>query len=342
MLGIDAKAARATWTVGAILTLAWAVYMVRNTLFVFTIALMFAYLLYPMFDSIDRFLSRSGARESARTRALAITYVVVLGILVVFGSYIGANVGREAGQLTQRVTQPGIADQVQQWRVLNLPVGEQITQHYGEIVATVPQLTMRVLEAGSNLIYLIVIPIMSFFLLKDGRRALELLLAASGSRRDAVMETVTDAHTLMLQYMRALFLLCVAVLLSFSVVLSMMGVPYAILLASIAFPLEFVPLVGPLISGSIVVAVSIFSGYPHVIWVIAFLLLYRLFQDYVLSPHLMSKGVELHPLLVILGVFAGGEIAGVAGIFISVPVIALLRLFYYRLWRPRREAAPSK
>jgi len=46
---------------------------------------------------------------------------------------------------------------------------------------------------------------------------------------------------------------------------------------------------------------------------------------------LMSQGVELHPLLVIFGVMAGGELAGVAGIFLSIPVIALLRLLYHRM-----------
>ncbi len=339
MLGLDAKAARATWTVVAIAALLWAVYMIRSTIFVFVIALMFAYLLFPLFDTIDKYLSRSGARPSARTQALAITYLIVLGVLIAFSGYIGAQVGSQAAQLAKRVSRPDIADEVRQWRVLNFPVGQQITQHYAEIVAMLPELSMRVLEASSNLIYVIVIPIMSFFLLKDGKHALESLLDSSGSRREAVSETLSDAHTLMLQYMRALFLLCVSVLISFSVVLSLLGVPYAILLAAIAFPLEFVPMVGPLIAGCIVVGVSLFSGYAHVSWVIGFLLLYRFFQDYVLSPHLMSKGVELHPVLVILGVFAGGEIAGLGGVFLSVPAIALLRLFYHRLWHPHSKVA---
>ncbi len=60
-----------------------------------------------------------------------------------------------------------------------------------------------------------------------------------------------------------------------------------------------------------------------------------MFQDYILSPHLMSKGVELHPLLVIFGVFAGGEIGGVAGVFLSIPVLALIRLLYHRLRKMR-------
>jgi len=112
-------------------------------------------------------------------------------------------------------------------------------------------------------------------------------------------------------------------------------VPDSMLLASIAFPLEFVPLVGPMIAAVIIVVVTIMSSYQGVLWVVVFLGCYRVFQDYVLSPRLMSKGVELHPLLVIFGVFAGGEIAGVAGIFLSVPVLALLRLLYHRMRKTR-------
>ena len=57
-----------------------------------------------------------------------------------------------------------------------------------------------------------------------------------------------------------------------------------------------------------------------------FLAVYRVIQDYVVSPHLMGQGVELHPILVLFGVFAGAEIAGVAGVFLSIPVLALARL----------------
>ena len=94
-------------------------------------------------------------------------------------------------------------------------------------------------------------------------------------------------------------------------------------------------MVGPLTAAVIVLAVSGFSGYPHIVWILVFLGVYRLFQDYVLSPRLMSQGMELHPLLVMFGVFAGGELGGVAGTFLSVPVLALIRILYKRLQRTR-------
>jgi predicted PurR-regulated permease PerM len=91
------------------------------------------------------------------------------------------------------------------------------------------------------------------------------------------------------------------------------------------------------VSAAIIIGVSAASGFPHVLWVIIFLGVYRIFQDYILSPRLMSQGVELHPLLIIFGVFAGGELGGVAGIFLSVPLLAVIRLLYHRLSRARTK-----
>ncbi len=156
-----------------------------------------------------------------------------------------------------------------------------------------------------------------------------------GGDKRVADEILTDIHTLLLQYMRALLFLCGTTFVVFSIVLSIMGVPYALLLASIAFPLEFIPLVGPLAAAIIIVVVSAVTGFAHVLWVVLFLGVFRLFQDYLLSPKLMSRGVELHPLMVIFGVFAGGEVAGTAGIFLSVPTLALIRLLYHRLRRAR-------
>jgi predicted PurR-regulated permease PerM len=330
LLGIDLRAARYTWTAAVVLLAICLLYLIRQTLFIFVIALMFAYLLYPLLDAFERRLP-----AKSRTPALTLTYVIVLSLIAVFVTFIGDRVGGQATQLAARISDPNFANQVRNWQVLNVPVGEQIVRHYNEILALLPQLSLRVLSASRNLIDIIIIPILSFFILKDGRAIRDSFLELLDSGRKAAEDTLLDAHTLMLQYMRALLFLCLATLVTFSIVFSLMGVPYAILLAAIAFPLEFIPLVGPLAAAVIIVAVSALSGYPHWLGIIIFLGVYRMFQDYVLSPHLMSKGVELHPLLVIFGVFAGGEIGGVQGIFLSVPVLALIRLLWHHL-RKRR------
>src|SRR4029077_6014362 len=106
--------------------------------------------------------------------------------------------------------------------------------------------------------------------------------------------------------------------------------------------LEFIPMIGPLAAAVAIVVVSLVSGYPHLLLILIFMGVYRLFQDYVLSPRLMSKGMELHPLLVMFGVFAGGEIGGVAGTFVSLPVLAIVRILYKRLESVHREHELTK
>ncbi len=94
------------------------------------------------------------------------------------------------------------------------------------------------------------------------------------------------------------------------------------------------PTIGPVVAGLTILLVAVVSGGP-VLAVVIFVLCYRVLMDYGASPHLMGRGVELHPLLLLFGVFAGAEAAGVAGAFLSVPVLALVRILYRRIRKAR-------
>ena len=133
------------------------------------------------------------------------------------------------------------------------------------------------------------------------------------------------------EYVRALLTLSLITFIVWSAVCLAAGVPYALVLAAIGGALEFIPVLGPVTAGVVVVGVSLFAGYGHP-WLLAlFVLVWRGIQDYGTSPFVMGRGIEIHPALVIFGVLAGGEIAGVAGMFLSVPVIAAIRIVWRRL-----------
>lgn len=335
MLGIDYRAARYTWTAALVLLAICLVYLLRETLLVFVIALLFAYLLYPFMNLVDRHLP-----TKTRTPALAITFVVVIGILAAFGITVGSVVANQAANLAQQA--PAFLDRLRQapappdgltsfrQEVLGW-IESQVRQHYNDFASMAPKVAITVLSASRNLIFLVLIPILSFLLLRDGRSIYAGLLEMLEARYETARDTFSDVHELLLLYMRALLFLCCVTLVTFSIVLSAMGVPYAMLLASIAFALEFIPMIGPLTAAIIILGVSLIAGYGHIIWLLVFLGVFRLIQDYVINPLLMSQGVELHPLMIIFGVLAGGEIGGVAGVFLSVPALALIRLFYHRL-----------
>ena len=93
---------------------------------------------------------------------------------------------------------------------------------------------------------------------------------------------------------------------------------------------------------AVVVGVCLFTGYAHPWLVIAFVLIWRGIQDYAVSPLVMGHGIDIHPALVIVGVLAGGEVAGVAGMFLSVPLIAAIRIVWRRLQaRPETPASDT-
>ena len=343
MFGIDRRAAYYTWTAVLVVLLVWLVYLVRATLFIFILALLFAYLLAPLVNLLDRFLP--GRRT--RTPALALAYILLVGVVILAGSQIGTRAVDEANNLAKKFPQ-----MLQRWQTADGSTGgatlqEQIlgklrvgiTERSNELIAALPQVGLRAITVASNVIYVVIIPILGFFFLKDGRliRQHVLDLVSDEPRRLLLDDVLADVNLLLASYMRALVLLALSTFTAYGIFFSILGVPYAVLLAALAGMLEFIPMVGTLAASLTIVIVAALEG-AHVIAVLIFLLAYRLFQDYVLSPQLMRQGVELHPLLVLFGVFAGSEVAGIAGTFLSVPVLALVRIIYLRIRKTRLGA----
>jgi predicted PurR-regulated permease PerM len=99
---------------------------------------------------------------------------------------------------------------------------------------------------------------------------------------------------------------------------------------------------GPLLSALAIILVAGLAGYPHLIWILIFIVGYRIFQDYVLGPRLMGTGVGVHPILVLFGLLAGAEVAGVPGIFLSVPAIAAVLIIGRHVLRARAKSKDEK
>lgn len=308
MLGLDPHTARNTWTVVFILLFIGVVYLIRETLLIFGVALLFAYLLWPMVKFLDRHLP-----WGSKAWALAIVYLSLVALLVVAGMSIGSRIMGQANALTtqvpdiisQKLNQPpqsvaSPALQTLRNRALSI-LRTQIKNHTQDLVSLLPNAALGVLSHVGSLMFIVLVPVLSFFFLKDRELIQSSILAIvdAGPRRESVNQVVIELNVLFAQYMRALVLLVAAAFLAYGSFFSLIGVPYGILLAAVASLLEFIPMVGPLIAAIVILAVAGLAGFPHLLWIVAFLACFRIFQDYVLSPHLLSEGMELHPLLVI-------------------------------------------
>lgn len=348
MLGFDSRAARAAWSVFLVALVLASVYFIRRVLLVFILAILFAYLLSPLVNAVNRFI----ARGKSHTYSLAAVYVLLVALLVTGGVLIGNKIAEEASNmaagfpnflaaLKQKLASPDPA-WLQPAKRYVLDQVNQRAQSFGSAAMPfIQSLGAHVVAVLSNAVFVVLIPILSFFFLKDGAELKERALALAGAGHRAMWEDIlSDLNILLGQFMRALVTLSLATLTVYSIFFAIAGLPYAILLASVAALLEFIPLIGPLSAAAIILVAAAVSGAGHILVILVFLIAYRLFQDYVLSPHLMSSGVELHPLLVIFGALAGEELAGIPGMFLSVPVLAALRVFYVRALKPARAPTP--
>ena len=339
MLGFDRTAARHTWTAALVLLLLFLIYQIRSTIFIFILAILFAYLLSPAVDLLYRALP-----SRTRTLALGIVYAAFVGIVIVVVTQIGSRIAEEAHALASKF--PALMASWQassnrapvtiQDRLLD-SVRNGIVEKANQLLSALPTAGLKVLSAVSNVVYVVIVPILAFFFLKDGTQIKAHILDLIGGNPRAnglAGDLLEDIHNLLARYIRALMILSLSTFTFYSIFFSIIGMPYAVLLGAVAMLLEFIPMIGPLSASAIIMIVAIASGTAP-LGVLIFLLAFRTFQDYVLSPHIMGQGVELHPLLVLFGVFAGMEVAGVAGSFLSVPVLALVRIFYVRLRRRR-------
>ncbi len=210
---------------------------------------------------------------------------------------------------------------------------EEISRREEDVVPFLQKLGSQVVAGARYLGYFVLIPVLAFFFLKDGRSLLDKLLqqVPAGPRRAMAGDILSDVDTLLGQYIRALVLQALSAFALYSLFLGATGAPYAMLLASVAGPLEFVPVMGPLAAGFITVFVTGIAGYPHMVWFLIFWLVLRGFQDYVLIPFLLGAGIEIDPLLVLFGVMAGEQLGGVEGMIFSLPALAILRVVFVRL-----------
>ena len=334
---LDPKTLRVLWTVLVVIGALALLYLLRTVLLVLVFAVVLAYLIFPLVKLVERALPRSGRRPLA----IGAVYLIAAAALSTLIALVGPRLGRELAALGQKF--PELSAQIQSGRVISnvFPrwggaeiLDEMIRAHLPQVVEYAQHALTGALGWLSGAWVVIMVPIFAFFFLRDAERVAGAVTGAideEGGGRRLAKTIARDLHSVFGEYVRALVLLCALTFVVWTALFLIAGVPYALVLAAIGGTLEFLPLVGPVAAGITVVSVALFSGFEHP-WLLAlFIVIWRLVQDYVSSPFIMGRGVELHPALVIFGVLAGGELAGVAGMFLSVPVIAGLRVAWRRL-----------
>ena len=335
---IDTRTARVLFTALLFLAGLALVYLTRRTLVLVLFAIFFAYLVEPLVSQMTRWVR-------TRTRAIAVIYLGLAILLTVFFSFIGPRIGHEAQKLTENlpallrnISSGQIALQIGSQRGWSSHTQQQVKDflagHSGELAELASRAGIRLATVAQNIWWMILIPILAVFFLRDGRTFTDvgLMMINSRPQRELAEGVINDLNDMLAHFIRAQLTLAALALLVYVVFLGILRVPYALVMGTAGGILEFIPVVGPFVAAVLIIGVALLMSYQHLLWLALFLGIWRLVQDYVTLPRIMGETMQLHPLAAIFGVLAGAEIAGVIGVFLSIPVMASLRIVWRR-WR---------
>jgi predicted PurR-regulated permease PerM len=129
------------------------------------------------------------------------------------------------------------------------------------------------------------------------------------------------------KYIRAQLTLAGLSFVFYSVSMLVLRFPYAIAMGLLGGVLEFLPAVGWIASAVAILTIG-FLTHSHWIWMAGLLIAWRLTQDYVISPRVVGENLELQPLTVVFALMVGSQVGSIAGVYLAVPIVAVLRIVW--------------
>lgn len=313
------------------------IWYARYMLVAFLLGLLFAYILEPLVPWVQKGLRLP--RNGAITVIYAALVFFVALLLFRFGPVAVHQIehlDRDLPGLTQRLASGALITHLGQthgWSPrTQAELTTILTQHRGTMVEIEHEVTNYVTAFIKNIWWFGLIPLLSVFFLVSGetlgRGIID--LARRRARREFLDSLLSDLHDVWGHFIRSQLILMLIAIVVYIGFLSLIGMPYSLAIGLAAGLFEFIPTLGPIIAAALILGAAFGFGFGHLILLIVFLAVWRVEQDYVNAPKIMGSRLNIHPFLVIFAVLTGAEIAGILGVFLSVPIVASLRVFWLR------------
>jgi predicted PurR-regulated permease PerM len=322
---------------------------VRTTLRWLFTALFLTLALMPAVDRIES-IRISGRRPLPRWLSILIVYVLALGIFVFLVLQVVPPIIREFENLGAKV--PGYVKDFREWANQN-PQFQDLNHKYnitgalaaqassipsklGAAAGDVRDITVSILE---HLVAAITILALTFFLLLDGRqqgeRFLERLNPDTAERLRRIASRIAGVVK---SYVSVNLLLAIAAGVFTWLSLELLGVDLAVTMGVIVGFFDLMPLIGFTIGGVFVAIVAAFHDFPEALiaWAILFVV-YQQVQDRVIQPLLYRSAVKIHPVVAIVAILVGAELAGILGAVLAIPTAATIGVLIDEGIRWRRE-----
>lgn len=325
------RAAAWSWRLLIVLAAIVAVLLIVRRLEVIFVPVALALLLSALLLRGVDWLDRHGV-----ARGLAVFLLVLGGLAVLTGilSFVIDEFVDGVPGLVEQVTQ--VINSTQRWLVegpLHLS-REQIDSAGNTAIGTLrdnqAKLTSGALSTAETITKIVTGAFLTLFtvifFLYDGRNIWRFTVKIfPGEAREKVHAAGIAGLESLVGYVRATFLVALVDAVGVGIGLVVMAVPLALPLASLVFLGAFIPLVGAVLSGLLAVLVALIAkGWVYGLITLGLIIAVNQLETHVLQPLVMGRAVSIHPLAVVLGISAGGMLAGIVGALLAVPTIAFV------------------
>ncbi len=335
-------------------------WVARGALGPYILALVLGYLVLPIVNRLDGLLRRLLPRiRFTRPIAILATYLLVIGLVVLFFALVVPVIGQQFNVLWVNREElmagaQSLGERFLVWYRVSVPqeiqaqVSESLSQVGGTITGALQKGVTRtvgvVTGTIASLIGFLVIPFWLFYVLNDQLRATRgvVTLIPARIRADA-LNLIRICDGIMSKYLRGQLLLCVFIGVLSTLGLTLLGVQSPAVLGLIAGIFEILPFIGPFI-GLVPAAIVAAIQEPLLgVWTVLLFLGIQQVENLFLVPRISGKAVELHPALIMVVLVIGGQVAGLWGMILAVPVTAIIRdVFKYLYLRLQDEPVPAK
>ncbi|HNZ45003.1 MAG: AI-2E family transporter [Candidatus Cloacimonetes bacterium] len=295
-----------------------------------------------IFDPIVSWLEYKGM---ARWIAILCVYAVIAGLIAwLVITYIPRLI-EQGNQLIKFISRTDVPlDQA----IVQLPLVHSIYEFILKVDQTIPQLNLlpqfnQLIELGvqklgelpqillsnfqsiiSTVALVFTIPFFSYFLLKDKRKIRQALVSLAPNKYfELTLILFNKVDENIGTYLRAILLEMINVGILSTIALTIVGVPYSIVIGAIAGLLNIIPYLGPWIGGFVAGFVILVSGLPPImiVWMAMAILIVQFLDNYIFYPLIVGRTIRMHPLVVLMTVIAGSYFGGVIWMLISVPLV---------------------
>jgi len=315
-------------------------------------ALIVAYILLPVVAALQRRFALP------RTLAALAVFVALLAIIFGGGRLVIPRVAENAGDLQKNWpvllanVQQTIADTFNQVGLGDLAssiIGPNVDDIERQLAAMAQRTALPfAIAAGHFLLESLIFLIATFLLLRDAPRLYEFVRRnLPGRQRREIVQVLGETNVMLGRYIRGQLFLVVLMSTVTTIALTILGVPYSVLLGVITGLLETIPFVGPITAGAIACLVALGHpnpfGWSQLVYVGVVATMYTILrhaEDYLVIPTIIGRAVRLHPALVIFSLLTGGAVFGLLGIILAVPFAATLRLVLIYVGAKLRDEDP--